>query len=162
MTDDLYNDITLEKAIAAKFGINMSIDSVIARHFPVSRSSQATLFLSDKKQLYLFVEGKQQLTLGDIKKIVSNAGLKAHGYLPPKDWPTYFDDIGTEKFRQVFPGRHHVSAEDIAFYRTLVPYNPALVLIAEVTDGVVRQFDSDNTSKWRSVTKFTYRRIKTS
>lgn len=159
MTDDLYDDITLEKAIAKQFGIAVSVDAVIARNFPVSRTSEATLFLSDKKQLYLYVSGRQQLTLGDVKKMVFNAGLKAQGYLTPKDWPHYFDDIGTEKFRQVFPGRTHISADDISFYRTLVPYNPALVLISEVVDGTVKQFDSDNASGWRSVAKFTYRRI---
>ena len=162
MTDDLYDDITLEKTVAKQFGVALSIDSVIARRFPVSRTSEATLFLSDKKQLYLFISGKQQLTLGDVKKMVSHIGLKAHGYLPPKDWPSYFDDIGTEKFRKVFPGRAHISEADIAFYRTLVPYNPALVLIAEVPEGVVKQFDGDSASGWRTVAKFTYRRIQTS
>ena len=88
-------------------------------------------------------------------------GLKAEGYLPPKNQPKYFDQVGEHKFREVFPGRKNINNEDLRFYRTLVPYNPALVLICEVKNGFVYQFDSDSTSKWRVAAKFAYKRIKT-
>ena len=67
------------------------------------------------------------------------------------------DDAG-----EVFPGRTRVSDEDIIFYRTLAPYNPALVMISEVKSGEIYQFDSDFRGNWRVATKFTYRRIRTS
>ena len=88
--------------------------------------------------------------------------LKAELFIPPKGRPQYFDEVGRSKFREVFPGRKHISDEDLIFYRTLVPYNPALVLISEVKNGHVYQFDSDSNTKWRVAAKFAYRRIKTS
>lgn len=162
MNDAMYDDIALEKAIASEFGMHITIDSVIGRRFPVSRTSTATLFLSEKKQLFLYINGQQQLTLGDIRRIVTRAGLKPHEYVPPKGRPQYFDEVGTAKFRQVFPGRGAISPADIAYYRTLALYMPALVLISDVVDGHVYQFDSDTANDWRLLTKFTYRRIQTS
>ena len=48
------------------------------------------------------------------------------------------------------------------FYKTLVSYNPALVLISEIKDGHVYQYDADSADSWRVGAKFAYRRIKTS
>ncbi len=162
MIDQAYEDLALEKIVRAQFGVSVSVDSVIARHFPISRTGDASLFLTSKKQLYLYIDSQAKLLLSDIQKIVSRVGLKAELYLPPKGRPDYFDEIGTKKFREVFPGRSNVNAGDIAFYRTLAPYSPALILISEVKDGVVYQYDSDSTGDWRQHSKFTYRRIKTS
>jgi len=162
MNDQVYHDIALEKNIKEKFGVSAEIDSVIARSFPVSRTAEATLFLTKKKQLFLYVESQSKLLLSDVQKIVSRVGLKAELYLPPKNRPNYFDEVGTEKFREIFPGRSHINQEDIGFYRTLTPYSPALILITEVKNGVIYQHDSDSSGQWRVNTKFTYRRIKTS
>lgn len=162
MNEEVYDDLALEKNLKAQFGVAAEIDSVISRRFPVSRSDEATLFLTKKKQLFLYVSGQSRLLLSDIQRIVSRSGLKAEAYMPPKGRPRYFDELGTEKFREIFPGRGHINAQDIAFYRTLAPYSPALVLISEVKNGIVYQYDSDNTGGWRQNAKFTYRRIKTS
>jgi hypothetical protein len=93
---------------------------------------------------------------------VSNIGLQADAYVPPNKRPHYFDEVGTAKFREVFPGRSHITAADIAFYRTLAPYHPALILISGVKDGRIYQFDTDTVGNWRAGTRFTYRRIRTS
>lgn len=162
MNELLYDDIALEKTIRAKFGVVAEIDTVIARHMPVSRTADATLFLTKKKQLFFYVDSQSKLLLSDVQKIVTRAGLKAELYLPPKGQPDYFDFIGTQKFREIFPGRGNITERDIAFYRTLAPYTPALVLISEVRNGIVYQYDSDSTGGWRQNTKFAYRRIKTS
>jgi hypothetical protein len=81
-------------------------------------------------------------------------------YMPPKGQPNYFDEIGRDKFKDVFPGRQNPSAFDLVYYRTLAPYNPALVQIAEVKHGEVMQFDTDARGQWRVAAKFAYRRIK--
>ena len=162
MNEQVYDDIALEKKILAQFGVDLEVDSVISRAFPVNRTAEATLFLTSKKQLFLYVTSQTKLLLSDIRKIVSRVGLKAEAYLPPKNRPHYFDEIGTQKFREVFPGRTSISPQDIAFYRTLTPYSPALILISEVSGGTIHQFDSDSSGQWRPNTKFTYRRIKTS
>ncbi len=162
MNDQMYEDVALERELKAAFGVATEVDSVIARRIPVGRSLEATLFLTKKKQLFLYIFGESKLLLSDIKKIVSRVGLQAEMYLPPKGQPDYFARIGTEKFQEVFPGRKATSEDDIAFYCTLAPYNPALVLIKEVKNGTLYQFDSDATGGWRAHSKFSYRRIKTS
>lgn len=162
MRDRMYDELALERGIKEYFGVDTDIRHVIAYRVPVSRTAYATLFLTTKKQLYLYVSGESKLLFGDVKKIVSRMGLKSELYFPPKSRPDYFDEIGRSKFYNVFPGRKNISDSDINFYRQLAPYNPALVLISEVKDGHVYQFDSDSASSWRVATKFAYRRIKTS
>ena len=162
MSDEIYNDMTLERAVKDKFGLEIDISQVIVRDVPVSRTSTATVFLTKKKQLLVFVSGHSKLLLNDVKKVVARMGLKAELYFPPKNQPDYFNEVGREKFQTVFPGRGHISDDDILFYRTLAPYNPGLILISEVRNGEINCYDSDARGGWRVVAKFAYRRIKTS
>ncbi len=161
MNEQMYDDISLERRIAATFGVPIEIESVVARRIPASRTAEATLFLTKKKQLYLYIDSQSAQLLSDVQRIVSRMGLKPETYLPPNNRPHYFDEVGTAKFREIFPGRAHISAQDIHFYRTLAPYRPALVLISEVRDGVVYQYDSDASGDWRPSIRFAYRRIET-
>lgn len=162
MTEKMYEELAIERLIKDKFGFNLDLFNIILFKVPISRTGEATLFLTEKKQLYLFISGQSKFLLGDIKKIVSRMGLKADSYITPKGKPNYFDDVGRDKFRDVFPGRSHVSDEDIIFYRTLAPYNPALISISEIKDGHIYKYDVDTSGGWRVATKFTYRRIRTS
>jgi hypothetical protein len=162
MNDHLYDDVALERQIKERFGVVAEVDSVIVRHIPVGRSVEATLFLTSKKQLYVYVDGEARLYLSDVQKIVSRMGLQAEMYMPPKGRAHYFDEVGTAKFQEIFPGRKVVTEQDIAFYKTLAPYSPALILIKEVKNGIIYQYDSDATGGWRPSTKFSYRRIMTS
>lgn len=161
-TGDIYDDFAIERLAKEQFGIVIDIDTVLVRNVEVSRSARATVFLTTKKQLYCYIYGPTRLLLGDVKKIAVRMGLKVELFLPPKGRPHYFDDIGRDKFREVFPGRTASSVEDIVFYRTLAPYNPALLQINEVRDGNIYQADSDARGGWRPAAKFAYRRIKTS
>ena len=158
----MYDELALERAVKEHFGVDIDIKHVIVYKVSVNATAKATLFLTSKKQLILHISGQSKLSLGDIKKIVNRMGLRAEIYFTPKGQPDYFDEIGSKKFHEVFPGRKNINDDDIHFYRLLAPYNPALVLISEVKDGNVYQFDSDSTSKWRVATKFAYRRIRTS
>jgi len=162
MNDQMYDDVALERQIKTQFGVDTEVESVIARRIPAGRSAEATLFLTNKKQLYLFIQGEAPLLFSDIKKIVSRVGLTAEMYMPPKGRPNYFDEIGVAKFREVFPSRKVVTDEDIVFYKTLAPYSPALISIREVKNGIIYQYDSDATGGWRPSTRFSYRRIMTS
>lgn len=162
MMQDTYDELALERMCKDKFGMPVDIKQIIAWRVPVSRVDVATVFLTTKKQMYVYIEAQSRLVLADVKKILARMGLKAELYLPPKGHPHYFDDIGRQKFRDVFPGRTHVSDSDIAFYRTLAPYAPALIQINEVRDGTIYQYDSDASGSWRPTAKFTYRRIRTS
>ncbi len=158
----LYDDVALERIVHDTFGLTIDIDNVILRASDVSRTARATVLLSKKRQLLVYIEASSPLLLGDVKKIISRMGLKAELYMPPKGQPHYFDDIGRMKFSEVFPGRKVITDEDIVFYKTLAPYNPALVLISEVKKGEIYQFDADARGGWRVGAKFAYRRIRTS
>lgn len=162
MEDRWLDEMALEREAKDNFGMAVEIDKVVAHEVDVARAVKATVFLTKKKQLVCYIHGHTKLLLSDIKKIIVRMGLRVETYMPPKGQPTYFDDIGREKFREVFPGRGNISDQDIAFYRTLAPYNPSLVLISEVRDGVIYQYDSDSRTGWRPAVKFAYRRIKTS
>lgn len=162
MDTPLYDDVALEREVQEKFGLPVEIDSVILRQVDVSRTAKATVVLSKKRQLLVYVEANSPLLLADVKKVISRMGLKAELYVPPKGRPHYFDDIGRAKFNEVFPGRKAITDEDIIFYKTLAPYNPALVMISEVKNGEIYQFDADARGGWRLATKFAYRRIRTS
>ena len=157
-----YDQLALERSCKAEFGIALSVKQVIAWKIPVSRTDEATVFLTDKKQLFVYIQAASNLVLSDVKKIITRMGLKAELYLPPKGRPQYFDEIGLEKFKQVFPGRKDVGEHDLVFYRTLAPYCPALILVSEVKDGTIYCADSDAATGWRPSAKFAYRRIKTS
>jgi hypothetical protein len=158
----MYDELALERSIKQYFGVDVDVNYIIVYKAPVSHTATATLFLTTKKQLLLHISGQSKLLLGDVKKLVSRMGLKAELYFPPQGRPNYFDEIGQNKFYEVFPGRKNITESDINFYRLLAPYNPALILISEVKDGHVYQYDSDATTNWRAATKFAYRRIKTS
>lgn len=160
MNDDIYDDMALEQIVKDKFGMVIEINQTIVRQVEVSRVAEATVFLTSKKQLMAYVAGHTRLTLGDVKKVIVRMGLKAELFVPPKGQLDYFDTIGRAKFRETFPGRDMTSPDDIIFYRTLAPYNPALVIIQEVKNGHIYQYDSDSKGEWRVAAKFAYRRIK--
>jgi hypothetical protein len=159
---DIFDDFALEQLAKNQFGVSLDIDKVIVRGIDVGHSAKATVFLTGKKQLYCYVYGPTKLLLSDVKKIATRMGLRPELFFPPKGRPNYFDEVGREKFKTVFPGRKDVHEADIVFYRTLAPYSPALLLIREVIDGVIYQADSDARGGWRASAKLTYRRIKTS
>lgn len=162
MKEEIYDDIAIERLSKERFGVVLEIDKVIVRGVPVSRTADATVFLTKKKQLYVYISARSRLVLGDISKLVARMGLKAELYLPPVGNPDYFNVIGREKFEQVFPGRTYINDDELRFYKTLAPYNPALVLIQEVKNGEIFRYDSDTKGGWRLAARFAYRRIRTS
>jgi len=135
MSDRTYDEVSIERAIKERFGVDADIRQAVLFRVPVSPTAEATLFLTSKKQLLLYITGKSRLVFSDIKKIVFAMGLKADTYIPPKGRPDYFNEVGRAKFCEIFPGRKNISEEDLIFYKTLAPYNPALVSISEVKNG---------------------------
>jgi len=157
----LLDEVNLQKLVQATFGLRVEIKSVVAK-VPAGAGTLATVFLSDKGLLFTLIVARGGQNLGDVKKILTRMNLKPEQFLPPHADAQYFDRIAEKKFQEVFPSRKATNDADLAFYRTLVPYNPALVQIAEVTNGVIKQYDSDAATHWRPGAKFAYRRIKTS
>jgi hypothetical protein len=162
MDSGMYDDLAVEELVKQHFGMRIEIKQTLVRGAPVSHTSEATVFLSTKNQLYVLVSGQSRMKMGDVKKIIARMGLKAELFIPPKGQPDYFNKIAKEHFHKVFPGRTHISSDDLAYYQTLAIYQPALVQISEVSSGKIYQFDTDSASSWRPVTEFSYRRIRTS
>lgn len=162
MNVELMDDEAIEQIAKDRFGVDIEIRQMIVREIPVGHTGHASVFLSKKKQLYVYIHGRSNYMLGDIQKIVARMGLRAELFLPPKGQPNYFDDLAVGKFRATYPGRRQVHDEDLRYFRTLTPYNPALVIIHEIKNGEIKQFDTDASSGWRTVARFAYRRIKTS
>lgn len=156
------DNLALEHTAKAEFGMNVDVDTIIVHEVAVGSGVRASVFLTKKKQLLCYLHAQGTMTLGDVQKIITRMGLRAELYMPPVHRPNYFDAIATDKFREVFPGRHPVSDNDLVYYRTLAPYNPALVHISEVKSGTIYQYDSDAHGGWRPSVKFAYRRIRTS
>jgi len=161
MNPAIYDDLALEEIAHAQFGVQLDIKQVLVRDIPTSHTTKATVFLTAKRQVYAYIHGRAPLTLGDVRKMIKRMGMIAEAYLPPHRNSQYFESHAEQKFRDVFPGRMVVSDQDLHFYRLLSPYNPALVLIAEVDGGVIKQFDASDSSNWRMAAKFAYKRIKT-
>jgi len=162
MSEPIYKELVLERAIESRFGIKLDIDQMIAHDMPINRMGHAQVFLTPQKQLYVYIEARSNLNVGEVKKIISRMGCIAEHLVPLKGREHYFEEVAFAKFKEVFPGRLNASDEDLMYYRTLVPYNPALIQIREIKDGNLYQFDADNTSNWRIHKKFSYRRLKTS
>ncbi len=158
----MFDEIDLEKFIHLTFGLVIDIKSTVANKIPVGAGATASVILSDKGLLYALVWSHGVMNLGDVRKIMTRMNLKPEQFMPPHADAQYFDRIATKKFREVFPARDVVRDEDLAFYRTLAPYNPALVQISEVIDGTIKQYDTDAVGHWRPSVKFAYRRIRTS
>ena len=161
MNSDIFDDIALEQAAKEQFGVAIDIKHVIARAIPTSHTTTASVFLSTKNQLYAYISGNAPLTLGDVRTMIRRMGLQADAYLPPRKDGDYFDRVALGKFKDTFPGRTPVNDGDLRFYRLLAPYNPALVRIDTIPDGVIRKFDASDSANWRLAAKYTYKRIRT-
>jgi hypothetical protein len=162
MNDEVYDDMAIEQNAKLQFGQSIEIEHVIVRLAPVGRMAKATVFLTTKKMLLVYIDGPTKLLLDDVVKIIARMGLVAELYLPPKGRPHYFDEIATERFKTVFPGLNSPTDADLRYYRRLAPYKPALVQILEVKNGQIYQYDTDAPNDWRPAVKFAYRRIRTS
>lgn len=160
MKSETQEELSIRQAVKNYFGVDTDYRKLILYRVPAGRSAVASLFLTNKKQLFVYIESNLKVTLGDVKKIVSRMGLKSELYIPPRGRPKYFEDIANKKFHEVFPGRKSIGDEDLSFYRTLALYNPALVLISEVRDGEVKQYDTSVRGNWRVAARIVYKRSK--
>lgn len=87
-------------------------------------------------------------------------GVEARNLPPPNNRPHYFDEVGTANLEKSFRGAPIYRLKTFIFIEHSHPI-AALVLISEVRDGVVYQYDSDASGDWRPSIRFAYRRIET-
>lgn len=161
MSTHSYEELALEEGVKQYFRRKLIIKEVLLHDTPVSHTMTATVFLSEKNQLYVYIAGEARATFGDVKKIIRRMGFVADAYLPPHGEKDYFERIAKTHFKKVFPGRTTVHESDLYYYETLAHYSPALVQIGEVQKGVIYQYDTDSSSRWRPALNYSYRRIKT-
>ena len=74
----------VQKALAARFGVQLVIDRVVARNIAAGLAAKASVFFATDGQLYCLVYGPSRLLLGDIKKIAVRIGLRAETFFPPE------------------------------------------------------------------------------
>lgn len=161
MHDEIADDIAVEELVKSHFGLQVEVKQMIARNIPVSHTATGSVFLTPKHQVFAVIRAQSAATLGDVRKIAKHMGLEVETYCAPGHDDGYFNKIAREKFRQVFPGRHDVSEDELRYYRTLVPYNPALLKVDAIQGGVIKQFDSHDSSEWRVAARFAYKQIAT-
>jgi hypothetical protein len=157
MNDEIYSDVTIERTIEASFGLKLNISEVVVREIPVGYTAIATLFKTSPNMLYCFIQSQSNLVLADVRKILRNMNVDVEGYLPPHGDKEYFQRIGVEKFKTMFPGKHIMGDEDTRYYQTLAPYNPALMRVSRVK-GDIRAFHIE-TKSWRKVKDYAFSRI---
>ena len=159
MNDEITDDIAVEELVKSHFGLQVDVKQMVVRNIPVSHTAVASVFLTPKHQLFALIKAHAPLTFGDVKRMAKHMGLNIEAYCAPGHDDAYFNKIAREKFRQVFPGRHDISENELHYYRTLVPYNPALLKVSGINGGVIKQFDSHDSSEWRVAARFAYKQI---
>lgn len=157
MTDKMSDDTAIERTIEAHFGLKLKVSEMIARRIPTGYTSTATLFKTSPNVLYAFVQTQGGMLLADVRKIMRAMNVDVEEYVPPHGDKDYFRRIGTDKFKDIFPGKHIMSDEDIRYYQTLAPYNPALARIERVK-GEIRAFHFESKS-WRKVRDYSFSKI---
>ncbi|OYW84939.1 hypothetical protein B7Z17_03210, partial [Candidatus Saccharibacteria bacterium 32-49-10] len=75
MNDDMPDDIAIEGIVKEVFGLQLEVKQVIVRGMPLSRTSNGTLFLTSKQQLYFLIDGRASLTVSDVRRMTKKAGL---------------------------------------------------------------------------------------
>lgn len=159
MNDEVLGDIAIEKTCKDNFGVELTINEIIARDISTGQSSTATVFKATNGQVFVFIASRGSQVLSDVQKIVLRMQCEADVLYPPHGEQVYFDRIGREKFMALFPGKHIVSDDDLRHYRGLASYNPALVRLSRIK-GEIRAYD-DHLKTWRKVKDYHYSRIAT-
>lgn len=148
----------IERICKQSFNAELRVTGIIFDDIQSGKNSYTTIFQSDKHTLYALVESNDSLTLFDVKNIIKSIGIEAEEFLPPNGDETYFMRHGHKAFLNAYPGRKTESDQERMFYRTLSPYNPALVRIAKI-GGEIRRYNSMS-PRWQKVDEYSYMRMK--
>lgn len=158
MTDEIYDDVRLERRCKEYFGVPLEVAEVVVRGLPVGVASQATVFKAKNGHVFVCIVAQSGQLLGDVQKIIQRMQCEAEEFLPPHGDGDYFRRIAEAKFKVMFPGKRVTSDEDLRFYRGLAAYNPALVRLARVK-GEIRGFEPSS-RQWRKAKEYSYSRIR--
>lgn len=157
MSDLVPDDPTIKEICKDRFGIDLNIAETILRAVPVSASARANVFLTNNHQMYVLIASQSAIVLDDVRKIIVRMQCEAEEFLPPHCEEEYFDRIARAKYKIMFPGKRITGEDDLRYYKSLAPYNPALVRISKIK-GEIRGYDAAS-KLWRKVKDYTYSRI---
>jgi len=152
------DEVKFQRMLLTQFNYRGEVDKILLANAYVGSMASATVFFDRKGNLLVFIASKTRLKLSEVQKIINRMGMKAKLYLPPMGDVSYFNVLAREKFETTFPGKRITHPDDLAYYRTLVPYNPALIVIDEVKAGVINVFDSESENGWSGAVNLSYRR----
>lgn len=156
MNTAIYDDIAIERACETEFGIKLTITQVVARGVTTGTASQATLFSTASNVHFLFISSPNNMTLSDVIQVTRRMGLIADCFIPPHGDDEYFQRVGVNKFKQLFPGKYITCRDDTRYYESLARYNPALVSISRV-NGEVKGYVV-STKQWRKICDYIYKK----
>lgn len=159
MNEEIFGDLSIEQTCKERFGVNIDIAEVIVRGLQTGAASQASVFKTTNGQVWLYVASQSPLLLDDVQKIVSRMNMEAEIYYPPHGEADYFNRIGRDRFKAMFPGKPIVSDEDLRYYRKLAPYNPALIRLKSIR-GEIREYNLQS-KNWRKIKEYNYSKIRT-
>ena len=135
MNNDFFDDAAIEQIAKDRFGVSLEVSTVVARRIDCGQAASATFFLSAKKQLYCYIEGSSQLTLGDIRKMAVRMGVRPEIFFPPKGQPQYFEEIARDMFVKVYPGRRDISQDDLRLRKSKTAPFIALIMMQALAGG---------------------------
>ena len=131
------------------FNLKLDVDSFICDDIETGDNSYAVLFKSCGDVYALLVNNSEKpQTLADVQEILKNMGITVMAVLPPHGDKNYFYRQAMLKLEETYPAYRNLSMNEI--YLKYVEYNPALVRIAEIKDGVIRRFNKIDRS-WQEL-----------
>lgn len=160
MTEVLNSNIStiskVENFCKSNFDVDLRIKDFLLFEAPTSHSSRTTIIKSERNVIYALCQSDDAMSLADVKSLIKSMGMEADEYLPPGGDRDYFLRFGYRLFRSVFPNLKPNSAKEIAYYKTLTPYSPALVKISKI-NGEIRQYNKI-WRQWQKALDFSYLR----
>lgn len=143
----------------ANFNLKVKVDSFICDDIETGDDAYAMLFRSGSNIYALLVSRSEKpQTLADVRERLKSMGLTAEKFLPPYADESYFYHQALAKLEEVYPARQDFSIEDVHFYTRYAEYNPALVKIDAVSDGVIKRFNAADRS-WQEVLPYSFRKV---
>jgi len=158
MNQNIFDDMALQKAIKQQFDTNLDVAEVVARAVPVGMAADATVFKTGNGHIFVYIAAQGSQVLDDMRKMVRAMQCEPAVTYPPHGDADYFDRIAREKFKIMFPGKHITGEDDLRYYKSITPYNPALFRLARVA-GEIRGYDRQS-KVWRKVRDYSYSTIR--
>lgn len=158
MNSDLFTDLAITETINEHFLRKVEVSRMLVRDLQTGNTTHASIFRVKGGTIYALIRSVHSLTLGDVSRMLKNIGITPGEFVPPGSDPAYFDEKAIEKYKTVFPGKPIANGSpELRYYRTLVPYTPALVQVERI-GGELREYDPLS-RQWQVVKRLSYARI---